>query len=241
MEGHRADLEREPHKGEEDRHREQRRQVGARSVRADLAQQRRAGQPEDERHAVQHHGRRQHAEEVVLDRGLVRLRVVLPPARQHVRRHGDQLERHEDRDEIPGRCHHDHPEHGAEQQEVVLALVVVALADVVDRHEQRDVRHEEEEALQSEGVVVHHVRPAEHRARRPVGGQRQDRHQRCQHTDRGEARRLEPLTVAEEEVGDEHDDDRRREDDLGRERVVVEDGVHGELIRAPSPCRARGW
>src|SRR5258707_187099 len=48
VEGHGADLEGEPDEREEDRHREQGREVGAAGVRADLAEQRGTRQAEDQ-------------------------------------------------------------------------------------------------------------------------------------------------------------------------------------------------
>ena len=111
-----------------------------------------------------------------------------------------------------------------EQQEVELALVVVALADVVDREQDRDVGRDEEEALERERVVVDDVRAAEHR---PVVAARRER-------DRpGSSAASTPtdamrddchaVAVGHDEVGDQHDHDRRDEDELGRERVPVED------------------
>ena len=103
VERHRADLEREADQGEEDRGREQRGRVACwRSAMMSVSSVE-SGHAVHERHAVEHHGGRQHADEEVLQRRLVRLRVVLAPAREDERRDRDRLERHEDRDEVARR------------------------------------------------------------------------------------------------------------------------------------------
>ncbi len=131
VERHRAHLEREPAEGEKHRDREQRRGFVVADVTGDLAQQSGTGLAVHQRHAVEHDRGRQHADQEVLDRGLVRPLVVLAPASEHERRDRDRLQRDEDRHEVARRRHHDHAEHRRQQQEVVLALVVVAFADVV--------------------------------------------------------------------------------------------------------------
>ncbi len=147
---------------------------------------------------------------------------MLAPTGQQVGRDGQRLESHEDREEVTGRGHDRHAEQRCQEQHVVLALVVVALLDVVGRYQDRDVARHEEQRLHQEGVVVDDVRPAEHRPVGAVAGQIQDRDHRGETAEAGDRGRLVLLPLLEEEIRDEDHDDGRREDDLRRQRGVVE-------------------
>ena len=143
-------------------------------------QERGPGHPVEERHAVEHHGRGEHAEQEVLHARLVALLVPLAPRGQHVGGDGEQLEGDEDADQVAAGGHHHHAQDRGQQQEVVLALVVVALLHVGGRQQDDDVPGQQEERLQHQREVVDHVAAAEHRAVRAVDGEREDRHQRGQ-------------------------------------------------------------
>jgi hypothetical protein len=180
-----------------------------------------AGDAVEQRHPVEHDGRGEHAEQEVLHPRLVALLIPLPPRRQHVGGM-ESTEGDEDAHQVAGRGHHHHAEHRAEQQEVVLALVVVALLDVGGREQDDDVTGQKEERLQDQREVVDDVATVEHGTVVAVDGQRQDRHQGGQQPQTGDGRRRPLLPFRQEEVGDQQHDDRAGEDDLGRERVVVD-------------------
>ena len=73
-----------------------------------LGQQGGARHAIEERHAVEHHRRGEHTHQVVLQAGFGGVEVPLAPRHQQVRRDGQQLQGHEDGDQIAGRSHHHH-------------------------------------------------------------------------------------------------------------------------------------
>ena len=152
---------------------------------------------------------------------------MLAVAGKHVGGDRDRLQRDEEGDEVAARRHDAHAEHRREQQEIELALVVVAFGDVVDREQDRHVGDDQEEALQRERVVVDHVRATEHRPVVAVDGEGEYGDQRTEHADRRDPRRLPRAAIGQQEVGDEDDEDGRDENDVGRERVPIDRGVHG--------------
>ena len=251
VEGHRGDLEREADDDEEDPHRHDR-FAGHRAADAlaDLDENRRVRRAKDERHAVEHHRARQHAEQVVLERRLVALQVALAPPGKHVRRDRQGLEGDEDRDEVPRRGHDDHAEQRRQDQEVVLALVVVAFLDVARRHQHDDVADDEEQRLEDEREVVHDVRPADHGATVSIGRESDDGNERGQQPEAGDVGKDPLAAFVEQRVAEQHEHQRTREDDLGRQRVIVELGYpeaagggehHGPCPPATALARRKPW
>ena len=216
---------------------------------ADLDQDGRTGEAVDERHAVEHHARGEHAHQVVLEAGLVAAQVALAPRRQHVGGHRQQLEGHEDGHQIPRRCHDHHAQHRAEDEDVVLALPVVALGDVVGGQQHHHVPGDHEHPVEHQGEVVDHEGAAEHRPVGAVDGQGDERDGRGQQADAGQ-RGQRALGIAPgEQVDHDHEHDHAGEHDQRRERVVVDLGGlpggrgqqdgHGS-ISSPRP-RGRCW
>ena len=188
---------------------------------------RRAGRPVQQAHAVQQHGRREHAEQVVLDAGLVRLDVTLAPRGQHVGRDRQQLERHEDAHEVARRGHHHHAEHAAQHQDVELTLVVAALFELGLAHQDHDVGDEQEQRLEDQRVVVDDVATVEHRTGVVADhGQRDDRDERGQRHEAGDGGDRPLLRLLEHQVDHQHEVDAEHDDDLGRERVPVDRRRH---------------
>ena len=108
-------------------------------LRSDVAQQGAAGNPVQQAHPVEHDRAGEHAEQVVLHARLVALRVPLAPRGHHVGRDRQELEGDEHADQVARTRHHHHAEHAAEQQHVVLALVVLAVLDLVGGEQHDDV------------------------------------------------------------------------------------------------------
>jgi hypothetical protein len=189
-----------------------------------VGEQRRARRAEQQAHAVEQHRRREHAEEEVLDAGLVRLLVALAPGGHHVGRDRQQFEGDEDADEVAGRRHHHHAEHAAQQQDVILALVVAALFERVLAHQHDHVGDEYEQCLEDECVVVDHIATVEQRTDRIVTDDRQrdDRDERCEHDEAGDRGHRPFLRLVEPQIDEQDEVDADDEDDLGREGVPVD-------------------
>ncbi len=134
----------------------------------------------------------------------------------------DRLQRDEQRDEIARARHDAHAEGGDEQQEVELTVVVVALGDVVDREQHRDVRRDDEERLQRKCVVADHVGAVEETPLVAGMRERRDGDERAEQAHRGDARRAPRLAVGQDQVGEEHHDHRRDQHEVGREGVPIE-------------------
>ncbi len=147
---------------------------------------------------------------------------MLPPPGQQVGRDRQRLEGDEDRDQVPGRGHDRHAQQRRQEQDVILALVVLAFLDVVRREQDRDVAGHQEQGLHHEGVVVDHVGAAEHRAVGAVAGEVQDRDEGGEAADAGDRRCLVLLPFLEQQVRDQDPDDGHGEDDLRGQRGVVE-------------------
>ena len=196
----------------------------AADLRCDLDQQRAAGEAVDDGHAVEHDRRGEHTHQVVLQPRLVALEVTLAPRREHVGGDREQLEGDEDADEVAGRCHDHHAQHRRQDHLVVLALPVVALGDVVRREEHDEVGRQQEQGLEHQRIGVDDVAAAEHDPVHAVVGQGGHRDQGDQQADAGDRRGRPPLLVTGERVDHEEEDQRRGDDDLGRESVEVDAG-----------------
>ena len=152
VEGHGRDLEGEPDDHEHDGHAHDRhRVVHGVDLVADLHEHGGAGEPVDQRHAVEHDRRGEDTHQVVLETGLVAAQVALAPGGEHVGRDRQQLEGDEDRDQVAGRGHDHHAEHRRQQEDVVLALPVVALGDVVRRQQHDQVAGDDEHRRRAPG------------------------------------------------------------------------------------------
>ena len=191
---------------------------------ADVDEQRRAGGAVQQAHAVQQHGAGEHAEQVVLDAGLVALAVALAPGGQHVGGDRQQLEGDEHADEVAARRHHHHAEHAAQQQHVELALVVAALLQLGLAHQHDDVGGEQEQRLEDQRELVDDVAAVEQRPRVVADhGQRDERDAGAEQDEPGERGGGPLLRLVDEQVGGQHDVDADDQHELGRERVPVDD------------------
>ena len=98
---------------------------------AQINQQRAVCCAVQQRHAVQHDGRGEHAKEEILDACFVALDVALAPCGKHVCGDGQKLECNEDGNKISRGRNHNHAQNAGEQQEVILATPVFVFFNVV--------------------------------------------------------------------------------------------------------------
>ena len=120
-------------------------------------------------------------------------------------------------------AHHDHAHDAGEQHHVVLALVIAAFLDLVGGEQHHDVAGEQEEALHHETEVVDDVTAVEHRSN-VVAGHAEGDHgqQRGEQHEARQRRHDPPLAVGDEQVDEQNHRDPDAENDLGRERVIVD-------------------
>ena len=187
LEGERGDLEREAHHDEQDR-RERHRLLG----RIELAERGgdrveprlSPGQPVDQAHPEEHHGRRQHADQEELQAALDAGHVPLAERRHQEPRRRDELQRDEQHQQVARRGHQQTAEERREQQEVVLALVVAGLVEVPARDREDDHGGHEEEDLEQDGEVVDDERATEGGAFVPEEREHGDERRRGRRGDR---------------------------------------------------------
>ena len=116
--------------------------------------------------------------------------------------------------------HQQAAEERGHQQEVELALVEAAFADVPQRQGQHDDRDDAEEALEQQREVVHHVVAAE-RDTGAAGDEGQHRDERGHRADERDRHPEPGVTTGQEGVDHEHGEHRDRHHDGRRDRVEV--------------------
>ena len=161
VERHRGDLERQPRyeKREPDLHAEP--GVGhLRQERPDLLEAGRAQQPVYLADAVQHQGGRERPQQDVLGPGLVGFGVVAVERDEHVEAEAQQLQRNVRRQQLAGRYHQHHGEHGEQQDAVVLARVLQVPLHVLHAGQHDDDPERREEDLEDQRVPVEDQRAA---------------------------------------------------------------------------------
>ena len=157
-------------------------------------------------------------------RSLLRNADIRNPGRRH------QLQRDEQHQQVARGRHQQAAQERGQQQEVVLALVEAALAEVAQRDRQHDHRHRQEEDLER-AARSGRARTCRRRRRPllPISVSAATRDASTPSSATGMPSHL--RRAAEEHVDDQHQQDRAGQDQLRQDRVVVDDLVH----RAPSP------
>ena len=123
----------------------------------------RAGRAVEQREPVEQHRRAERADDQVLEARLERVLAPQLGRAQHVERDREQLEADEQRDEVRRAREHDHPEHGEQQQRVVLAVARLGRRQRARRQQHRRHAGEHEDHQQREREVVDRERARHHR------------------------------------------------------------------------------
>ena len=201
------------------------------------AQVRRAGQPVQQRHAVEQDAERKRAEQEVLDRRFVRPLVRLDEAGQDVERDRHRLEADEDGDEIDAAGHDHHAERRAQDQEVVLAragaLRPRGSAPTSARSCAAATRNTTLKNSANRSTAIRPLRDLDVRV--------DERHQRDQR--RAEHRHRHPrqharLPRGSSDVGDQHEQRAGREHDLRQDVVEV---AERQCLAASAASPAGRW
>ena len=249
VERDRRHLEREADDHEDHTHRHQRCRVADpvdALARRDAGQDRLTALAVEQRHAVEHDRGREHAHQEVLHPRFGAAQVALAPAGQHVGGDRQQLEGHEDGDQVARRRHQHHTEDRREHQAVVLVLPVVALGDVVRRQQDDDIPGDEEDRLHDQGEVVDDVGATEHHPVGTIDGEGAYRNQGGEQADAGQHRAEGAAPLEEHHVEQGQQGAEAQQHELGRDRVPVdrrprelggELGEHGVSPPPPTPRR----
>jgi hypothetical protein len=173
---------------------------------------------------------------------------------QHVQRDRQQLEAEEHRHQVLGRDEHDHPEHRAEQQRVVLALARLGRRLRAPRQQHRGGGRDDEDHRQRQREVVDHERarhdlgvgvPAQNDAHRRDGQDRE--RQRGHRVSAHEAAAQQPHEQDDAHPGGQRDQRRQRVPvdvrglDLGDHRVAVPVTAPLTDLTAGSPAFSASW
>jgi hypothetical protein len=130
------------------------RHAAARERLVDVVQVERARGAVDERDPVEDESRREGAEQEVLERGLDRPGPVTQEARKDVEGDREQLETHEDHEEVLAPRHGHHPGDREHQQPVVLPVAGLLALQVAGRGEDGERARSEEEQVEEDREVV---------------------------------------------------------------------------------------
>ena len=155
MEGHGGDLEKQS--GQQRNHRHPDQGVAARPLSQgglNVSQARRAGEPVEQRHAVEQQAGGERAEQEELHRRFVRAPVPAQEARQHVLAQRHQFERDEEHNQVRARGEKHHADGREQQQRVILAEMHLLDFQVLDGNQHHDGRGEDDDEFQEnrEGV-----------------------------------------------------------------------------------------
>ena len=171
MKRHDGNLERQPHQNEHQPEQHADARMIMHGVR-NRAEGDRAGIAVDQRHPVEHHARRQGAEDEIFEAGFRRAQVMAAIGRDHVERQAHQLETEVERDEVIGRDQHQHAEGGNEDEDREFEPADPLLTHELDRQQKRHQRadqrkraHEAGEGVVGEGAVegdAHRAIPGHH-------------------------------------------------------------------------------
>ena len=230
VKGHGAELEGHGHhdEGEPQDHA---RGVRRPEPRGDLREIERAGEPVDQRHAVQQRPGGDGAEHEILHGRLGADARVAVEGHHRVHRQREQLHPEVDGHEASGGHQHEDAEERREREHVVLAAQDAAVLEIRARIQERHRDQEEPGELQHETELIGHVHAREQRgALRDVAVAHRERGPHRESEQR--QRRGDPASAFAREHVDEQDEaDRRRERDLrhgGRDARPGEDYVvHG--------------
>ncbi len=133
----------------------------AREELRDAGEVRGAGGAVDERDAVEEDGRREGAEQEVLEPGLLRGEALAVERGEHVQRDREDLERQEDGDEVVGRRHQHHAGGRAQHQREVLGALEVLAPQVAAGQQQREQGGAEDHRLHEHREPVDRDQPAQ--------------------------------------------------------------------------------
>ena len=134
MKRHDGDLESQPDQNEH----QPKQHADARMIMhgfGDRAERNRARIAVDERDPVEHHARRQGAEDEILEAGFGRAHVMPAIGRDHVERQAHQLETEVERDEVIGRDQHQHAEGGNQDEDREFEAADSLLTHELDRQQ----------------------------------------------------------------------------------------------------------